>query len=310
VLGRDEFLSLLGVGLLGTLAACGGSRPRATSARPAPPTTSTTTTSSTTPATTSSTTVAALPPIPAARPGRPQVVSGGAPTAPRVALTIDDGYCKACVDGYVEIARRTGVALTFSPNGVFGALWEPHAAALRPLIAAGQVQIGNHTWSHPDLIALGTAAVQYQIERNEAWVERTFGATARPYFRPPYGRHNRRVDETAGSLGFTTILMWNGTLGDATVETPQELVGNALRWVQPGAIVLGHANHPTVLAVFDQVAALIAERSLVPVTVDGLLGTSRAAGASAPAPAGGGGAPVPAEPEPVPLWPPLTVALS
>jgi peptidoglycan/xylan/chitin deacetylase (PgdA/CDA1 family) len=231
------------------------------------------------------------------------VVYGGPAGTRKIALTIDDGYCKACVDGYVEIARRTGVALTFSPNGVFGPLWKPHAATLRPLIAAGQVQIGNHTWSHPDLRRLSSAAVSRQIERNEAWIEDIFGITARPYFRPPYGRHDRRIDEIAASLGFTTILMWNGTLGDATVETPQQLLGNALRWVQPGAIVLGHANHPTVLGVFDQLASLIAERSLVPATVDGLLGTSRAKGVSAPASVNGGGAPLPTEPEPVLLGP-------
>jgi peptidoglycan/xylan/chitin deacetylase (PgdA/CDA1 family) len=304
VLGRDEFLSLLWVGLLGALAGCGGRRVLGTSAATSAPTTSSTTTTSTT-TTTTSTTVPALPPIPPVRPGQPQVVYGGRPSSRKVALTIDDGYCRGCVDGYVEIARRTGVALTFNPNGVFGALWEPHAASLRPLIATGHVQIGNHTWSHPDLATLGTPAVRDQIARNEAWIEGTFGTTARPYFRPPYGHHDRRTDEVAAELGFTSILMWDGTLGDATVETPAELLANALRWVQPGAIVLGHANHPTVLDVFDRIAALIAERSLVPVTVDGLLGTSRAEGASAPASAGGA-APLPTEPEPLPTAVPTT----
>jgi peptidoglycan/xylan/chitin deacetylase (PgdA/CDA1 family) len=210
----------------------------------------------------------------------PRIVSAGPPFVRKIALTIDDGYCKECVDGYVEIARRTGVALTFSPNGLFGPLWAPHAAALRELIAAGQVQIGNHTWSHPDLTNLRTGAVRDQIRRNESWIEDSFGTTARPYFRPPYGRHSPRVDEVAAGLGFTTVLMWNGTLGDASVEAPETLLGLAQRWLQPGAIVLGHANHPTVLGVFDQIASLIQQRSLTPVTIDGLFGTSRAEGAS------------------------------
>ncbi len=168
--------------------------------------------------------------------------------------------------------------LYFSPNGVFRNLWELHADRLRTLIAAGRVQIGNHTWSHPDLRRLGAAAVREQIERNEEWIEKTFGVTARPWFRPPYGYHNVEVDGIAASLGYTNILMWNGTLGDATVESPAELLGLAQKWVQAGAIVLGHANHPTVLGLFDQLEQLIADRHLQPVTLDAMFGTSRALG--------------------------------
>jgi peptidoglycan/xylan/chitin deacetylase (PgdA/CDA1 family) len=199
------------------------------------------------------------------------------PTA-QVALTVDDGYCGPCVAGYVDFAQRTGIHLTFAPNGVFSDLWKPHADRLRPLIAAGQVQIGNHTWSHPNLVRLAAGAVREQIERNEEWIQATFGITARPWFRPPYGYHNATVDGIAGSLGYTNILLWNGTLGDATVETPAELLAQARQWVQAGAIVLGHANHPTVLGLFDQLQQLIADRNLQPVTLDAMFGTSRAVG--------------------------------
>jgi hypothetical protein len=42
--------------------------------------------------------------------------------------------------------------------------------------------------------------------------------------------------------------------------------------------MLGHANHPTILSLFDQIQALIADRGLQPVTLDEMFGTSRAAG--------------------------------
>ncbi len=195
-----------------------------------------------------------------------------------MALTIDDGYCAECVAGYVDFAERTGVQLTFSPNGVYGEMWKPHAGRLRTLIASGQVQIGNHTWAHPDLVRLSAARIRDEIERNEQWIERTFGVTARPWFRPPYGSHNAEVDGIAAGLGYTNILLWNGTLGDATVERPEELLGLAQTWVKAGAVVLGHANHPTVLGLFDQLRQLIADRGLQPVTLDAMFGTSRAVG--------------------------------
>jgi peptidoglycan/xylan/chitin deacetylase (PgdA/CDA1 family) len=103
----------------------------------------------------------------------------------QVALTIDDGYCRECIAGYVAFAQRTGIHLTFSPNGRFGELWRPHTAVLRPLIANGQVQFGNHTWSHPDLLRANDATVRTEIQRNEDWIEKSFGITARPYFGRP-----------------------------------------------------------------------------------------------------------------------------
>jgi hypothetical protein len=48
--------------------------------------------------------------------------------------------------------------------------------------------------------------------------------------------------------------------------------------VKAGTIVLGHANHPTVLGLFDQLQGLLAQRGLQPVTVDAMFGTSRAHG--------------------------------
>ena len=43
-------------------------------------------------------------------------------------------------------------------------------------------------------------------------------------------------------------------------------------------INLGHANHPAVLGLFDQLMDLIHSRDLHPVTLDEMFGTSRAAG--------------------------------
>ncbi len=72
--------------------------------------------------------------------------------------------------------------------------------------------------------------------------------------------------------------MWNGTLGDATAISTQELLGLAQRYLTAGRIVLGHMNHPTVLGLFPQLQAMIAERGLQPVTLDEMFGTSRATG--------------------------------
>lgn len=195
-----------------------------------------------------------------------------------MALTIDDGYCDECVAAYAAFAERSGMHMTFAPNGVYREIWERHAARLRPLVRKGQVQVANHTWSHPNLLRRSDQEVRSEIERNEAWIEDVFGITARPWFRPPFGNHNRRTDEIAAELGYTRILLWNGTLGDATPERPDELMALAVEHLREGKIVPGHANHPVVTNLFGEIEQLIRERGLKPVTIDEMFGTSRSTG--------------------------------
>jgi peptidoglycan/xylan/chitin deacetylase (PgdA/CDA1 family) len=216
-------------------------------------------------------------PIPGPHPGRPRVISHGPATLNEIALTIDDGTSEETVAGYVDFAYRTGIHLTFCPNGSFGA-WSRHSSAIRPLVETGQIQIANHTWSHPDLRGLSDAKVRGEIERNEHWIQTTFGITGRPWFRPPFGYRDARVDSIAGKLGYTNVLIWNGTFGDSGPIPAELLLSLAEQWMKPGTIMLGHANHPTVLGLFDQIQEIMASRDLHPVTLDEMFSTSRREG--------------------------------
>src|SRR5262249_2629398 len=128
-----------------------------------------------------------LPPVPSPHPGPPTVIHHGLPNTKKICLTVDDGYCKDCVAGYVSFAQRTGVHLTFSPNGTYSSSWAPHADVIRPLLERRQVQIINHTFSHKDLRRMTDAQITTELERNDEWVIKTFGITTRPYYRAPFG---------------------------------------------------------------------------------------------------------------------------
>lgn len=210
--------------------------------------------------------------------GIPRVVDRLPWSAPAkaVALTIDDGFNPKTVAAYVEFALTSGVHLTFNPNGLYAPIWEQHAQVLRPLVERGQVQIGNHTFHHKNIKLLSEAKLTEELERNDEWIQQTFGFTSRPYFRPPFGFHSPRTDDLVAGLGYTTIVMWNGSFGDAAVLTQKVLMGEARKWLRPGAIMLGHANHPTITHLYPELLALIASRELTPVTLDEAFGTSRA----------------------------------
>ncbi|MDP9117606.1 MAG: polysaccharide deacetylase family protein [Actinomycetota bacterium] len=184
-----------------------------------------------------------------------------------LALTVDDGTSAEVVSAYADFARRSGIRLTFFPNGN-NPSWTDNAAQLRPLVDSGQVQLGNHTWSHPNLTRLSDYDVADQISRNEKFLTNTYGVSGRPFLRPPFGFHNERTDRIAADQGYTTEVMWNGSLSDSSVLSSDEILGFARRWLTAERIVIGHANHPGIIGALDQIGALIQSRGLRTVTLN------------------------------------------
>jgi peptidoglycan/xylan/chitin deacetylase (PgdA/CDA1 family) len=183
-----------------------------------------------------------------------------------LALTIDDGTSTEVVASLTQLAKDTGIRLTFFPNGCYSS-WTDNARALQPLIDSGQVAMGNHTWSHPDLTTLTDDQVVEEISRNRDFLRDVFGVRDTPFFRPPFGSRDERTDRIAADIGHPTIAMWNGTFDDGRVVVGADLVAAAQEWFSPQAIIVGHANQPAITTVYDELLALIDQRRLITVTL-------------------------------------------
>jgi len=208
-----------------------------------------------------------LGPIAPARPGPAHVLTRGNPRRREVALTFDDGFCARCVARIVAVLQRTGAHATFFPNGRYAASWDPQAPAIRALVARRQLVVGNHTFSHLQATAVGPAAFGADLQRNELWIERTFHVTGRPYVRPPYGAYDQGTLAAAGRLGYTTVVMWSGTVADSSPRTVPYLL-NAIRyWARPGAIILMHGNYPATPRALPEMLRILRAKRLRPVTI-------------------------------------------
>jgi peptidoglycan-N-acetylglucosamine deacetylase len=185
----------------------------------------------------------------------------------RFALTLDDGVNPDVVRMYTEFARDSGLRLTYFVNGVYDS-WTQHRGLLAPLVASGQIQLGNHTWSHPDLTTVSTDRIASEITRNERFIADTYGVNPRPYLRPPYGKHDSSVRAVAADLGYPAITLWNGSLADSTVITEDYIVSMADQYFRPHNVVIGHLNHVPVTHVYDKLLATIHGRGLRTVTLD------------------------------------------
>jgi peptidoglycan-N-acetylmuramic acid deacetylase len=203
------------------------------------------------------------------------VVQGGPPShithldgaGKNLALTIDDGVSAEVVSAYIDLARTTGLRLTFFVTGSYPS-WTQHKAKLRPLVDSGQIQLANHTWTHADLTLCSGSTIESELTRCERLLNNTFGVTGKPFMRPPYGARNSFVDGVAADLGYTSITMWYGTFGDSGRISQAVLLDLANTWIQPQAVVLGHANYPTVTRLYGQILDIIRSRNLQTVTLD------------------------------------------
>ncbi|RMI33991.1 polysaccharide deacetylase family protein [Nocardia stercoris] len=260
MLNRRQWLTMLAAGTVAAVSGCGTKQPTSPDATIAPPVP----------------VAAAHPPLLLPPPRGPKaVLPPGTITAlpgegNALALTVDDGADSSVVAAYIQFAKDTGARFTFFVTASYDS-WTDNAAALRPLVESGQIQLGNHTWDHPALTKLSATGVADQLGRTKTFLRNTFGVDGTPFFRPPYGFHNATVDRIAADLGYTVPTMWYGSFGDSSVVTEDYLVDQARAYFNPQALVIGHANHPPVTHCYDRLVAIIRERNLAMVTLNDVL---------------------------------------
>jgi peptidoglycan/xylan/chitin deacetylase (PgdA/CDA1 family) len=101
-------------------------------------------------------------------------------SAPVVALTFDDGPEPEFTDQVLAILGREGVKATFF---VTGQKVQENLVEARRIVAEGH-ELGNHTYSHPQMIGRSYSFVQQEIEQTDELI-RLAGYDGTIYFRPP-----------------------------------------------------------------------------------------------------------------------------
>ena len=211
-----------------------------------------------------------LPPPPS--PARIALPGGGVLSAlpgpgDLLSLTLDDGVDTGVVRAYCQLAKDTGIRLTMFVTGVYSS-WIDNRQLLLPLVESGQIQLGNHTWIHPNLTKLPASRIADELRHTDQFIRDTFGVDATPYYRPPYGAYDEIVQSVAADLGYTETALWNGNVGDDQILAPRQIVANADAYYVPQSIVIGHLNHPPVTGVYHELVDIIHDRRLRTVTLN------------------------------------------
>src|SRR3984957_18896142 len=99
----------------------------------------------------------------------------------QVAISFDDGPDPTWTPKILDILKQKGVHATFM---MIGEQAQDNVSLLKRVMAEGH-EIGNHTWTHPDISEISPEQVRLQLNLTE----RLFGSKlgVKPlYFRPPY----------------------------------------------------------------------------------------------------------------------------
>lgn len=134
------------------------------------------------------------------------------------ALTFDDGPSKY-TGRLLDALQRRGVSATFFVLGE-NAIRFPET--LRRALEGG-FEVGNHSWSHPNLHNLTFAEQEREIKRTSDFIKSVGGNPK--YFRPPYGNSDEGVQQIVAKEGMTEIFWtvdsqdWNRRSSDYSLLT-------------------------------------------------------------------------------------------
>jgi peptidoglycan/xylan/chitin deacetylase (PgdA/CDA1 family) len=137
-----------------------------------------------------------------------------------VALTFDDGPGPYSTWA-LRILRRAHATGTFFLVGRLIVDWRQV-----PAQEASVAALGDHTWTHVVLTALGADGIRHEL----AAAKQAIGAAARVrvrLFRPPYGAYDARVLALAHSLGMVTVL-WSIDTRDSEGAPWNQIIANVV----------------------------------------------------------------------------------
>jgi peptidoglycan-N-acetylglucosamine deacetylase len=177
-------------------------------------------------------------------------------TPPRqVHLTFDDGPSAETTPQLLDHLKKSRIKATFFVVG--RNIENASGRAIVERMAAEGHQVGNHTYSHPNLTRLNGAQIEQEIKQTEDLIGSLDNGAK--VFRPPFGFRNGDVDRAAEALGYKSVL-WDLCAWDwRPYYQNRRWVSHIARQIRAGrdGIVLLHDVVPSTVAHVPELVAAI-----------------------------------------------------
>jgi peptidoglycan/xylan/chitin deacetylase (PgdA/CDA1 family) len=120
--------------------------------------------------------------------------------------------------------------------------------------------IGDHTYTHVDLLEVPPSEVYTQLAQTKQMIEHDSGERV-DLFRPPYGAINSTVEEIAKRLDLLPIL-WTQDSRDSLGANYAGIIHNVEVALHPGAIILMHENRGQTIRALTTLLPVLHRRHL------------------------------------------------
>ncbi|MNH91177.1 Peptidoglycan-N-acetylglucosamine deacetylase [compost metagenome] len=188
-----------------------------------------------------------------------------------VALTFDDGPDAKYTPQVLDILAENKVKATFF---VVGKQVSVHAEVLQQIHDAGHA-IGNHSWGHPNMSKMSSAAFIEEVEKTNQVIKDVLGSGT-PLFRAPYGATSKELIQTLKTNGYN-LINWNVDTRDWDGTSSDQIVLKVKQQTKAGGIILMHSfggkngDLDNTIKALPQIIAYLKEHGYTLVTIPELL---------------------------------------
>jgi peptidoglycan/xylan/chitin deacetylase (PgdA/CDA1 family) len=164
---------------------------------------------------------------------------------PAVALTFDAGSDTGFTAQILDTLATERIKGSF---GLTGRWAEQNPDLVRRIVADGH-HLVNHTYSHRSWTGFSSATAPLnrdvrisELDKAEQAFKTIANATAKPWFRPPFGDVDTEMDRLLGQMGYKYNALWTvdslGWMG----KTAAQIVEICRKGIVPGGILLFHVG--------------------------------------------------------------------
>ena len=195
----------------------------------------------------------------------PPFLTSGPTGRAEIALTFDDGPHPGVTDRILDELKARKMHATFFMIGQCVAA----APELARRVHAEGHDIGNHTYTHPNLTELPEAQVLAEIQKTQAIIQDELKLTP-AWFRPPFGAFRANQSSLSEQAGMRVVL-WSTDSDDWTKPGEDRIVGTLAEKTPAGSIVLLHDSQEQTGNCIGRILDGVSARGLQPVTLSRLM---------------------------------------
>jgi peptidoglycan/xylan/chitin deacetylase (PgdA/CDA1 family) len=192
-------------------------------------------------------------PNPAPSPPKPATYFQAHVDQPYIAMTFDDGPSAENTPRLLEMLKQRNIKATFF---LIGQNVSANPNIVKQILADGN-EVGNHTWTHPQLSKLSDDKVTAEITKTQDAIKDASGYTP-TLLRPPYGAITPRQREWISSQFGLNVILWSVDPFDWKRPGSAVITQRILSQARPGSIILSHDIHKQTV-------------DAMPATLDGLI---------------------------------------